>query len=180
MREWNLTLPLTEAAVRELRAGDRVKLTGVLYTGRDEAHMYLCRMLDAGEGLPFDLRDACIYYVGPCPAAPGQAIGSCGPTTSGRMDKWAPRLMNQGLRAMIGKGSRSEAVKEAIKQHTAVYLAATGGAGALLARRVKRAEVVAFPELGAEAVYRLEVEDFPCTVINDCVGGDLYQLTIDN
>ena len=129
MREWNLTLPLTEAAVRELRAGDRVKLTGVLYTGRDEAHMYLCRMLDAGEGLPFDLRDACIYYVGPCPAAPGQAIGSCGPTTSGRMDKWAPRLMDQGLRAMIGKGSRSEAVKEAIKQHTAVYLAATGGAG---------------------------------------------------
>lgn len=180
MREWNLTLPLTEAAVRELRAGDRVKLTGVLYTGRDEVHMYLCRMLDAGEALPFDLRDACIYYVGPCPAAPGQAIGSCGPTTSGRMDKWAPRLMDQGLRAMIGKGSRSEAVKEAIKQHTAVYLAATGGAGALLARRVKRAEVVAFPELGAEAVYRLEVEDFPCTVINDCTGGDLYQLTTAN
>lgn len=175
MREWNLTLPLTEECVSQLRAGDRVKLTGVLYTGRDEAHLYLCRMLDKGEELPFELNNACIYYVGPCPAAPGQAIGSCGPTTSGRMDAWAPRLMAEGLRAMIGKGSRSEAVKEAICRHKAVYLAAAGGAGALLARRVKKAEVVAFPELGAEAVYRLEVEDFPCTVINDCLGNDLYQ-----
>lgn len=175
MREWNLTLPLTKEAVSRLRAGDRVKLTGVLYTGRDEAHLYLCRMLDKGETLPIDLQDACIYYVGPCPAAPGQAIGSCGPTTSGRMDAWAPRLMEEGLRAMIGKGSRNAAVREAIERHTAVYLAAAGGAGALLARRVKKAEVVAFPELGAEAIYRLEVEDFPCTVINDCLGNDLYE-----
>ena len=175
MREWNLTLPLTEEAVKELRAGDRVLLSGVLYTGRDEAHLYLCRMLDRGEALPFDLRDATMYYVGPCPAAPGQVIGSCGPTTAGRMDAWAPRLMAQGLRGMIGKGSRSAAVRQAMCEHTAVYLAAAGGLGALLAQRVKKAEVVAFPELGAEAVYRLEVENFPCTVINDCYGGDLYE-----
>jgi len=175
MREWNLTLPLTKETVSRLRAGDRVKLTGVLYTGRDEAHLHLCRMLDKGEKLPLELENACIYYVGPCPAAPGQVIGSCGPTTSGRMDAWTPRLLEEGLRAMIGKGSRSAAVKEAIRAHTAVYLAAAGGAGALLARRVKTAEVVAFPELGAEAIYRLEVENFPCTVINDCLGNDLYE-----
>lgn len=175
MKEWNLTLPLTEEVTRQLRAGDRVTLSGVLYTGRDEAHLYLCRMLDKGEALPFELNNACIYYVGPCPAAPGKVIGSCGPTTSGRMDAWAPRLMGEGLRAMIGKGSRNAAVREAIQKHGAVYLAAAGGAGALLAQRVKSAEVVAFPELGAEAVYRLEVENFPCTVINDCEGNDLYE-----
>ena len=175
MKEWNLTLPLNKETVAQLRAGDRVNLTGVLYTGRDEAHLYLCRMLDKGEPLPFDLQDAAIYYVGPCPAGPGQVIGSCGPTTAGRMDAWAPRLMEQGLRTMIGKGSRNAAVKEAIQKHTAVYLAAAGGLGALLAQRVKKAVVVAFPELGAEAVYRLEVENFPCTVINDCLGNDLYE-----
>ena len=175
MAEKIIHLPLTDEVIRDLHAGDRVLMNGVLYTGRDEAHLWLCRMLDKGEEFPVDLKGATIYYVGPCPAKPGQVIGSCGPTTSGRMDAWTPRLLEEGLRAMIGKGSRSAAVKEAIRAHTAVYLAAAGGAGALLARRVKTAEVVAFPELGAEAIYRLEVENFPCTVINDCLGNDLYE-----
>ncbi|MDO4565851.1 MAG: Fe-S-containing hydro-lyase [Oscillospiraceae bacterium] len=175
MSEKIVSLPLDDERVRDLQAGDRVLLNGIMYTGRDEAHLYLCRMLDKGEPLPVDLKGAVIYYVGPCPAKPGQAIGSAGPTTSGRMDAYAPRLMEIGLKGMIGKGMRSAAVIESMKKNTCVYFAATGGAGALLSQSVKEAEVVAFPELGAEAIYRLRVENFPCTVINDCRGRDLYK-----
>jgi len=174
MAEKVINLPLTDAIVKDLHAGDRVLLNGIIYTGRDEAHLYLCRMLDKGEKLPIDIQGACIYYVGPCPAQPGQAIGSAGPTTSGRMDAYAPRLMDIGLKGMIGKGLRKPPVIESMKKNIAVYFAAIGGAGALLSESIKEAEVVAFPELGAEAIYKLRVENFPCTVINDCYGNDLY------
>lgn len=170
-----ISLPLTDAVIRDLHAGDRVLLTGTLYTGRDEAHLYLCRMLERGEELPVDLTGQTIYYVGPCPAKPGQVIGSCGPTTSGRMDAYAPTLMDRcGLKGMIGKGLRNSSVREAMQRNTCVYFAPIGGAGALLSFAVKESEIVAFPELGPEAIYKLRVEDFPCTVINDCYGGDLY------
>lgn len=175
MKTVSLSLPLEAAAVRELSAGDRVLLSGVLYTARDEAHKLLCRLLDRGEPLPFELRDACIYYTGPCPAPPGAVIGSCGPTTSGRMDLWTPRLLEAGLRGMVGKGFRSPAVREALVRYIGVYFAATGGAGALLAEHVRTAQVIAFPELGAEAIRQLEVCELPCTVINDCHGRDLYE-----
>lgn len=175
MRELKITLPMSEETARTLRAGDRVLLSGVIYTARDEAHLRLCRMLDRGEALPIELKDAAIYYAGPCPAPPGRVIGPVGPTTAGRMDAWTPRLISLGLRCMIGKGGRNESVKAALREYGAVYLAATGGAGTLLAQRVKSAELIAFPDLGAEAIYRLVVEDFPCTVINDCAGGDLYK-----
>ncbi|MCD8364183.1 MAG: Fe-S-containing hydro-lyase [Lachnospiraceae bacterium] len=168
-------LPLTDEMIRDLHAGDRVLLNGIIYTGRDEAHLYLCRMLDKGEKLPIEIRGAVIYYVGPCPAKPGQAIGSAGPTTSGRMDAYAPRLMDIGLKGMIGKGLRKPAVVESMKKNTCVYFASIGGAGALLSESIKEAEVVAFPELGAEAIYRLRVENFPCTVVIDCYGNDLYK-----
>ena len=170
-----VNLPLTEECVRGLKAGDRVFLNGVLYTGRDDAHMHLVEMIRKGETLPIDLKDQCIYYVGPCPAKPGQAIGSAGPTTSGRMDSMAPLLMDHGLRGMIGKGLRNAEVVASMKKNCAVYFAAIGGAGALLAKSVTKAEVVAFPELGPEAIYRLEVENFPVTVVIDCEGNDLYQ-----
>ena len=176
MSEFVVKLPLTEGTVRGLKAGDRVFLSGVLYTGRDDAHMHLVKMIQGGEPLPIDLKDQCIYYVGPCPAKPGQAIGSAGPTTSGRMDSMAPLLMDHGLRGMIGKGLRSAEVVESMKKNCAVYFAAIGGAGALLAKSVTKADVVAFPELGPEAIYRLEVENFPVTVVIDCEGKDLYQM----
>jgi fumarate hydratase subunit beta len=176
MSDFVVKLPLTEENVRGLKAGDRVFLSGVLYTGRDDAHMHLVKMIKNGETLPVDLKDQCIYYVGPCPAKPGQAIGSAGPTTSGRMDSMAPLLMDHGLRGMIGKGLRSAEVIESMKKNCAVYFAAIGGAGALLAKSVTKADVVAFPELGPEAIYRLEVENFPVTVVIDCEGNDLYQI----
>ncbi|MDQ7793373.1 MAG: Fe-S-containing hydro-lyase [bacterium] len=169
-----LTPPLREDEVRKLRAGDRVLLSGVIYTGRDAAHKRLVEAHTQGQALPLDLSGQVIYYVGPCPAKPGQAIGSAGPTTSGRMDTYAPTIMQLGLKAMVGKGLRSPAVVEAMKQHGAVYLVATGGAGALLARRITAAEVVAYPDLGPEAIYRLEVTDFPTIVAIDAHGGDLY------
>ena len=170
-----IQLPLNDAVIRTLHAGDRVLLRGVVYTGRDEAHLYLKRMIERGEKLPFDLKGAVIYYVGPCPARPGQVIGSAGPTTSGRMDAYAPMLMDLGLKGMIGKGKRNDAVKESMMKNTCCYFAAIGGAGALISDSIKQAEVIAFPELGAEAVYRLEVVDFPCTVVLDCYGNDLYK-----
>ena len=176
MSEFVVKLPLTEGTVRGLKAGDRVFLSGVLYTGRDDAHMHLVKMIQDGVPLPVDLKDQCIYYVGPCPAKPGQAIGSAGPTTSGRMDSMAPLLMDHGLRGMIGKGLRNAEVIESMKKNCAVYFAAIGGAGALLAKSVTKADVVAFPELGPEAIYRLEVERFPVTVVIDCEGNDLYQM----
>ncbi|MCR3954848.1 MAG: Fe-S-containing hydro-lyase [Gudongella sp.] len=168
--------PLTDEAVKDLKAGDRVLLNGIIYTGRDAAHKRLVEMIDNGEKLPMELRDQTIYYVGPCPAKPGQAIGSAGPTTSGRMDAYTPKLMDHGLRGMIGKGLRNQAVVDSIIKHTGVYFAAIGGAGALLAEAIKEAEVIAFPDLGAEAIYKLKVEDFPVTVIIDSQGNDLYKI----
>lgn len=167
--------PLTEETVKDLKAGDRVLLNGIIYTGRDAAHKRLVEMLDRGEELPMEIRDQTIYYVGPCPAKPGQAIGSAGPTTSGRMDAYTPQLMDVGLRGMIGKGLRNKAVVDSIIKHNGVYFAAIGGAGALLAEAIKEAEVIAFPDLGAEAIYKLKVADFPVTVIIDCQGNDLYK-----
>lgn len=170
-----ITTPLTEETVASLRAGDAVTITGVIYVGRDAAHKRMVEALDRGEKLPFDPKGQIIYYMGPSPAKPGQAIGAAGPTTSYRMDAYAPRLMAEGLIGMIGKGNRSPAVKEAIKKYKGVYFAATGGAGALLSKAIKKAEVIAYEDLGAEALLRLEVEDFPVVVINDIYGGDLYE-----
>ncbi len=170
-----VTLPLTDETLKELKAGDNVLLTGIMYVGRDAAHKRIAEALDQGKPLPFDIRGQTIYYLGPAPAKPGYPIGSAGPTTSGRMDAYSPRLMAEGLKGMIGKGMRSQAVKEAIKKYGAVYLAAIGGAGALISKSIKKSEVVAYEDLGAEAILRLEVEDFPATVINDIYGGDLYQ-----
>lgn len=170
-----LSTPLDEAAVRALNAGDVVMLSGVIYTGRDAAHKRLCAMLDNQEKLPVDLNGQLIYFVGPCPAPPGRVIGSAGPTTSGRMDAYSPRLIKEcALRGMIGKGDRNEAVKQAMQEHGAVYFAATGGAGALIARSIVKAEVVAFDDLGPEAIYKLEVKDLPLVVAIDAKGKSLY------
>ena len=172
----NLTAPLSLETVRSLKAGDRIRLSGVIWTGRDAAHKRLVARLDAGEPLPMPLEGEIIYFVGPCPAPPGRPIGSAGPTTSGRMDAYSPRLIREcGLRGMIGKGSRSAAVVEAMKQSGAVYFAATGGAGALIARCVRKCDLVAFPELGPEAIYRLVVENLPLVVAIDSNGGSLYR-----
>ena len=168
-------LPLTDETLKDLKAGDDVLLTGVMYAGRDAAHKRMVEAFDQGKPLPFDIKGQIIYFMGPSPARPGQPIGSAGPTTSGRMDAYSPRLIAEGLKGMIGKGMRSQAVKDAMKEYKAVYLAAIGGAGALISKSIKKSEVVAYEELGAEAVRRLEVEDFPATVINDIYGGDLYQ-----
>ncbi|MEW6440569.1 MAG: Fe-S-containing hydro-lyase [bacterium] len=170
-----LTTPLRKEDAVSLRAGDRVVLSGVLYTARDTAHKRLVEMLERGEPLPMDLEGQVIYFAGPSPTRPGEATGSIGPTTSYRMDPYSPRLIAAGLRGMIGKGSRSKAVREALQKFGAVYLGATGGAGALLARAVRKVEVIAFEDLGPEAVRRLEVAEFPAVVINDAHGGDLYE-----
>ncbi|MCX6362692.1 MAG: Fe-S-containing hydro-lyase [Actinobacteria bacterium] len=170
----NLTTPLADDVVRDLRAGDAVLISGVIYQARDAAHKRLVALIEAGEELPFELKGAVVYYMGPSPAKPGNVIGSAGPTTSGRMDAYAPLLMRHGLKGMIGKGLRTQEVKDAMREHTAVYFAATGGAGALLAKSIVGNQVIAYPELGAEAVARLEVKDFPAIVVNDCHGGDLY------
>jgi fumarate hydratase subunit beta len=167
-------LPLTDEIIQDLHAGDNILLTGVMYVARDAAHKRLVETMAKGQPLPFDIRGQTIYYMGPSPAKPGQVIGAAGPTTSGRMDSFSPRLMEVGLKGMIGKGNRSESVKEAIKFYKAVYFAAIGGAGALIAKGIKKSEVVAYEELGAEAIRKIEVEDFPVTVINDIYGNDLY------
>ena len=171
----SLTLPLKTEDIEKLRAGDQVLLTGTLYTGRDAAHRRLIESLEKGGKLPIDLRGQVLYYVGPTPAPPGRPIDAAGPTTSGRMDRYTPQLLAAGLKGMIGKGFRSPAVKESIKRHKAIYFAAIGGAGALISKSIKKAEVVAYPDLGTEAIHRLEVENFPVIVINDIHGGDLYQ-----
>lgn len=168
-------LPLTDETLKDLKAGDNILLTGVMYVGRDAAHKRLVEALDQGKPLPFDIKGQTIYFMGPSPAKPGKPIGSAGPTTSGRMDAYSPRLIAEGLKGMIGKGLRSQAVKDAMKKYKAVYLAAIGGAGALIAKSIKKSEVIAYEELGAEAIRRLDVEDFPVTVVNDIYGGDLYQ-----
>ena len=168
-----VTTPLTDEVVEKLNIGDTVLITGVIYTGRDAAHKRMVEALDRGEELPFDVKGQVIYFVGPAPAKPGQAIGSAGPTTSYRMDPYSPRLIALGLKGMIGKGGRAKEVIDACVKHKCVYLGAVGGAGALLAKRVKKAEVIAYDDLGPEAVRRLEVEDFPVIVVNDVRGNDL-------
>ena len=171
-----LTSPFSEDVIRSLRAGDTLELSGVIYTGRDAAHKRLVNMLSSGETLPVDLRDQAIYFVGPCPAPPGRPIGSAGPTTSGRMDAYSPKIIAEcGLRVMIGKGNRSQEVVQAMKEYGCVYLAATGGAGALIAKAIKKAEVVAFPDLGPEAIYRLELDHLPLVVAIDSEGNSLYK-----
>ena len=173
--EKKLTMPLTEEKAKELRCGDNVLLSGVIYTGRDAAHKRLTELLDKGEPLPIDVKDSIIYYVGPAPAKPGQVIGSAGPTTSYRMDAYAADLLDCGLKGMIGKGKRSEEVVESMKKNCAVYFGAIGGAGALLAKCIKKVEIVAYEDLGTEAIRRIEVEDLPLTVIIDCYGNNLYE-----
>lgn len=169
-----ITTPLTEEVVASLRAGDRVRITGTIYVARDAAHKRFIAALDRGEALPFDIRGQIIYYMGPSPARPGRPIGSAGPTTSYRMDAYAPRLHALGLKASIGKGKRSDEVKKAMRDHKAVYFGATGGAGALLSKCITTAKVIAFDELGPEAIRELTVKDFPLLVINDAFGGELY------
>ncbi|HJB56949.1 MAG TPA: Fe-S-containing hydro-lyase [Candidatus Flavonifractor intestinipullorum] len=170
-----LTTPLTREKLRDLRCGESVTITGTIYTARDAAHKRLVELARAGKPLPFDIRDATIYYVGPTPARPGTSIGSAGPTTSYRMDAYSPTLIALGETGMIGKGKRGPEVVEAMKQHGAVYFGAIGGAGALLARCVKKAEIVAYEDLGAEAVRRLEVEELPVVVVIDSQGRSLYE-----
>lgn len=174
--EKKITMPLTAEKTRELHCGDSVLLSGVIYTARDAAHKRMTELLEQGKELPIDVKDGVIYYVGPAPARPGQVIGSAGPTTSYRMDAYAPALLECGLKGMIGKGKRSAQVIESMKKNQAVYFGAIGGAGALLARCIKKAEVVAYDDLGAEAVRRLEVENLPVIVVIDSMGNNLYEL----
>lgn len=176
MKTKKISLPLTDEIIAELKAGDSVLLSGVLFSARDTAHKRIIEALARGDAPPFDLRGATIYYLGPSPAKPGAIIGAAGPTTSGRMDGYTPRLLQAGLKGMIGKGFRAEEVRQAIAAHKSVYFAAIGGIGALISKCIKKAEVVAYPELGAEAVLRLEVEDFPAIVIIDAYGNDWYKM----
>ena len=173
--ERRITLPLTEELAKSLHAGERVLLTGTIYTSRDAGHKRICEALAKGEELPFDPADATIYYVGPTPAKPGQVIGSAGPTTSGRMDAYAPTMMSVGARGMIGKGARLPEVVDAMKKYSGVYFGAIGGAGALLAKCIKKAELIAYEDLGAEALRKLYVEDMPLVVIIDSEGNNLYE-----
>ena len=173
--EYKLTTPVTKEDLAPLKAGDTVFLSGTVYTARDAAHKRLMERLDAGEPLPFDLKGSAIYYVGPTPERPGEVIGSAGPTTSGRMDAYSPRLLDLGQSIMIGKGGRNQAVQEAVVRNGGVYLAALGGAGALMAGSVEELEVICWEDLGCEAVRRLQVKDFPLTVILDSHGGNLYE-----
>ncbi len=174
--EKRLHTPLTKETARTLQAGDYVYLTGTIYSARDAAHKRLTESLAKGETLPLPLENEIIYYLGPTPARPGQVIGSAGPTTSSRMDKYAPALLELGQTGMIGKGRRSDAVIASMKKNSAVYFAAVGGAGALLSKCIKKAEVIAYEDLGAEAIYKLEVENFPVIVVIDCEGNNLYDM----
>lgn len=173
--EKRITTPLTAEKVKDLKAGDNVLISGTVYTARDAAHKRLVELLDKGEKLPMDVEDAIIYYVGPTPTKPGRTFGSAGPTTSYRMDPYAPRLLDVGLKGMIGKGLRSKEVIEAIKRNTGVYFAAIGGAAALIGKCVKKAELIAYEDLGAEAIRKLEVEDLPVVVVIDSEGNNLYE-----
>ena len=176
MANYNLKTPLSSEDTKQLKAGDTVFLSGTIYTARDAAHKRLVELLEAGEPLPFDLEGSVIYFVGPTPPKPGDPIGSAGPTTSYRMDSYSPTMLKHGSKGMIGKGKRNQDVKDACVDYDGIYFGATGGAGALLGKQIKSAEVIAYPELGPEAVRKLEVEDFPVTVINDTYGNDLYQM----
>lgn len=170
--------PLTEEKVRDLKAGDYVYISGTVYTARDAAHKRMTEGMEQGEALPFDVKDQVIYYLGPTPNREGQVIGSAGPTTSSRMDKYTPALLNEGLKGMIGKGRRSQDVIDSMKDNTAVYFAAVGGAGALLSKCIKKSEVIAYDDLGTEAVRRLEVENLPVITVIDCGGNDLYETAV--
>lgn len=170
-----ITTPLTEEVIAGLRVGEKVLISGAIYTARDAAHKRLIDLLDRADDLPIDIKGQVIYFVGPSPAKPGRPIGSAGPTTSYRMDAYSPRLIEKGLKGMIGKGMRSKEVREAMVKYKAVYLGATGGAGALIAKSIRKAEVIAYEDLGPEAIMRLEVIDFPAVVINDIYGNDLYE-----
>ena len=172
---YHLTTPISDETIDTLKSGDIVYLSGTIYTARDAAHKRLVDLLDEGKELPFDVKGAVIYFVGPTPPKPGDPIGSAGPTTSYRMDSYSPRLIAEGLKGMIGKGKRNKDVIDACQEHKAVYFGATGGAGALLGKQIKSAEIIAYEELGPEAVRKLEVVDFPVTVINDAYGNDLYK-----
>jgi len=171
----SIKTPISREDVRKLKAGDSCLISGVIYTARDAAHKRLCELVAAGKELPFDVKDSVIYFVGPTPAKPGQAIGSAGPTTSYRMDAYSPTLIAEGQTGMIGKGKRGPEVIAAMKEHGAVYFGAIGGCGALLSKCIKKAEIVAYEDLGAEAIRRLEVEDFPVIVIIDSEGNNLYE-----
>ena len=174
----HITAPISDEDAKELRAGDYVYITGTIYTARDAAHKRMDEALDRGEELPIDIKDQVIYYMGPSPAREGRPIGSAGPTTASRMDKYAPRLLDLGQSAMIGKGKRTKEVLDAVVRNKAVYFAAVGGAGALLSKCIKSSEVVAYEDLGAEAIRKLEVEDFPVIVVADCEGNNLYETAI--
>lgn len=174
MAEYKLNTPLTDEDVVQLKAGDVVKLSGVIYSARDAAHKKIMELIDAGKETPFEIAGSVVYYVGPSPAPPGRPIGAAGPTTSYRMDTYAPRLHALGLKASVGKGKRNDEVKQALKDHKAVYFGATGGAGALLSQCITESVVIAFDELGPEAVRAMTVKDFPLLVVNDCHGGELY------
>lgn len=176
--ENHITAPITKEKAKTLRSGDYVYITGTIYTARDAAHKRMDETLTAGKELPLDIREQMIYYMGPSPAREGRPIGSAGPTTASRMDKYAPRLLDLGLGAMIGKGKRSQAVMDAIVRNGAVYFAAVGGAGALLSKCIKKSEVIAYDDLGTEAIRRLEVEDFPVIVVIDSEGNNLYETAI--
>jgi fumarate hydratase subunit beta len=170
-----ITTPLIDKVLADLHIGDKLFITGVIYTGRDAAHKRLIDLIDQGKELPFDIKGQIIYFVGPAPAKPGRPIGSAGPTTSYRMDAYSPKLIERGLKGMIGKGMRSQEVKAAMVKYKAVYLGATGGAGALIAKSIKKSDIIAYEDLGPEAIRRLEVEAFPAVVINDIYGKDLYE-----
>jgi len=176
MATYNLTTPLSSEDTKQLKAGDTVFLSGTIFTARDAAHKRLVELIEKGEELPFDLEGSVIYFVGPTPPKPGDPIGSAGPTTSYRMDSYSPTMLKHGSKGMIGKGKRNQEVKDACVAYDGIYFGATGGAGALLGKQIKSAEVIAYPELGPEAVRKLEVEKFPVTVINDTYGNDLYQM----
>ena len=171
-----ITPPLTDEILENLKAGDNVLISGTIYTGRDAAHKRLCDLIKEGKDLPFDVKGQIIYFVGPTPPKPGHVIGSAGPTTSYRMDAYSPLLIEHGLKGMIGKGSRSQEVRDAMKKFKAVYFAAIGGAGALISKSIKEAEIIAYEDLGPEAVRKLKVENFPAVVVNDIFGNDLYEI----
>lgn len=175
MNEYRITAPFTKETAKRLHAGDYVYLTGTIYTARDAAHQRMFEALSKGEQLPFDLKNNLIYYMGPSPAREGRVIGSAGPTTASRMDKYTPKLLDMGMIGMIGKGKRSEAVRDAIKRNGAVYFAAVGGAGALLSKSITASEVIAYDDLGTEAIRRLEVNEFPVIVVIDSEGNNLYE-----
>ena len=170
-----ITSPFSDKTIADLKAGDQVLISGIMYVGRDAAHKRLVETMNKGEKMPFDVKGQVIYYMGPSPTKPGKVIGSAGPTTSGRMDAYTPRMLEAGLKGMVGKGLRTKDVKEAIKKYKGVYLASVGGAAALIAKRIVKSEIIAYEELGPEALLRIEVKDFPAIVINDMYGGDLYE-----